>query len=316
MRFLTSLFRQNVPFDSASAAALSGAVRAVGGSDAVRKSALDVTSHLHMASGASGQVHVRALHEGGLEMVLWSDGTLRVEPFPHASDVTVFTDHWHDDNGDCVLVRVLDGSSAVDLPFGVMEQALRNSPFTGDAWAISAGSDEITVLVLDGLGHGPLAGNVAIAGIEALRGLTPSSPSDDLRAVHGALKGTVGAAAAVARVASRGVVDFSGIGNIEATLVMGGRRAGLVSFPGIVGQGSPSFRLFRHVLLGRSHLIMHTDGLRARWKPTDYPDLFVRHPALIAGVLFRDCWRQSDDALVLVIEVSDDVHAKFDHLPA
>jgi hypothetical protein len=51
-------------------------------------------------------------------------------------------------------------------------------------------------------------------------------------------------------------------------------------------------------------LVMYTDGIRANWSPAKYPGLFQRHPALIAAVLFRDCWRQSDDAFIVVIDVS------------
>lgn len=79
--------------------------------------------------------------------------------------------------------------------------------------------------------------------IKALRATAPISPAEDLRLLHDALKGTVGAAAAVTRVAGHGVVDFSGIGNIEATLVTQARRAGLMSYPGAIGERSPAFRL-------------------------------------------------------------------------
>jgi len=47
-------------------------------------------------------------------------------------------------------------------------------------------------------------------------------------------------------------------------------------------------------------VIMHSDGLSARWKLSDYPGLFERHPAVIAGVLYRDNVRIRDDATVLV----------------
>jgi hypothetical protein len=169
---------------------------------------------------------------------------------------------------------------------------------------MSATPEALTLMVVDGLGHGPLAQNAAFAGVEALRAMRPSSPPVDLRLVHDALKGTVGAAGAVARIdPAHKFVDFCGLGNIEGALLIGDRRAGLVSQPGVVGQRTPNFRSYRHVLSGRTRLIMHTDGVRANGSPANYPGLFQRHPALIAGVLFRDCWRQSDDALLLVIDV-------------
>jgi hypothetical protein len=47
-----------------------------------------------------------------------------------------------------------------------------------------------------------------------------------------------------------------------------------------------------------------TDGVRPDWFPSRYPEVFQRHPALIAVLLFRDCWRPSDDVLVVVVDVS------------
>jgi hypothetical protein len=48
-------------------------------------------------------------------------------------------------------------------------------------------------------------------------------------------------------------------------------------------------------------LILHSDGLSARWDLDDYAGLRRRHPALIAGVLFRDHRRLRDDASVVVV---------------
>lgn len=305
MHFLTSLPHRHIAIDHLPAPALTGAVHALAGSDAVRNVALGFASRLHMAPGASGRVHVRALEGGGLEMMVVSTGILHIDPSPDNPDVTVLTDHWHDDKGDCALVRVLDGPEAADLPFGVMEHALRGAPSSGDAWAMCAGPDGLTVLLMDGLGHGPLAQNAAVAGVEALSGMAPVSPSEDLRQVHAALRGTVGAAGGMARLdPAHKAVDYCGIGNIDAALVIDNRRAGLVSYPGVVGHGTPTFRTYRHVLASKTRLVMHTDGVRASWSPTRYPGLFQKHPALIAAVLFRDCWRQSDDALIFVIDVS------------
>ena len=49
-----------------------------------------------------------------------------------------------------------------------------------------------------------------------------------------------------------------------------------------------------------SLLVMHSDGLATRWQLDKYPGLAMRHPALIAGVLYRDFSRGRDDVTVLV----------------
>ena len=48
-------------------------------------------------------------------------------------------------------------------------------------------------------------------------------------------------------------------------------------------------------------MILHSDGLSAQWEIDSYPGLAASHPALIAGVLFRDHRRGRDDAAVVAM---------------
>jgi hypothetical protein len=48
-------------------------------------------------------------------------------------------------------------------------------------------------------------------------------------------------------------------------------------------------------------LVMHSDGLSARWDLRRHPGLMRAHPALIAAALYRDHGRNNDDATVVVI---------------
>ena len=45
---------------------------------------------------------------------------------------------------------------------------------------------------------------------------------------------------------------------------------------------------------------MHSDGLGTQWRLDRYPTLSQKHPSLIAGVLYRDFYRERDDVTVLV----------------
>jgi hypothetical protein len=46
---------------------------------------------------------------------------------------------------------------------------------------------------------------------------------------------------------------------------------------------------------------MHSDGVSARWDLSRYPGLLLRHPNVVAGVIYRDFSRGRDDALVVVV---------------
>ena len=48
-------------------------------------------------------------------------------------------------------------------------------------------------------------------------------------------------------------------------------------------------------------LLLHSDGLGTHWRTDAYPGLMTRHPALVAGVLYRDFRRRRDDVTVLVV---------------
>ena len=48
-------------------------------------------------------------------------------------------------------------------------------------------------------------------------------------------------------------------------------------------------------------LLMHSDGITTRARVDAYPGLATRHPALVAGVIFRDFYRGRDDATVLAV---------------
>jgi hypothetical protein len=49
-------------------------------------------------------------------------------------------------------------------------------------------------------------------------------------------------------------------------------------------------------------LIMHSDGLTGRWSLDAHQGLAARHPAVIAGMLYRDCLRGRDDATIVVVK--------------
>jgi anti-sigma regulatory factor (Ser/Thr protein kinase) len=173
----------------------------------------------------------------------------------------------------------------------------------GDGFLIVHGSPVTSVLLVDGLGHGPGAAEAAEAAIGSFRAHPGESPADALQRMEGALRPTRGAAVAVARL-DRGtrVARFSGIGNIAAA-VLGETGPGrhMVSDHGIAGQTSRAPREYEYPLPPRFSVVLHSDGITARWKLEAYPGLMRRHPMIAAGVLFRDFRRPNDDATVVVL---------------
>ena len=111
---------------------------------------------------------------------------------------------------------------------------------------------------------------------------------------------TRGGAAACARIVGD-KVSYAGVGNISGTLISVGRSQGLVSQNGTLGLHQRRTQQFEYQRERGALLIMHSDGVSARWDLKNRPDLLVRHPAIIAGAIYRDHGRRSDDATVVVV---------------
>jgi len=206
--------------------------------------------------------------------------------------------------GTALLARVRPASApvqpgpevgAVCLPVGGEEVC-------GDAWAVEVFPDRTVVLVADGLGHGLPAATASREAVRVFRQVARSEPDDILRALHAALRPTRGAAAAVAvldRAAGR--VRYAGIGNVAGVLVGPGGRQGLVSLSGTLGHEVRKVSPFEYPWPAGGLLVMHSDGLGSQWDVGRYPGLISRHPALVAGVLYRDGRRGRDDVTVVVV---------------
>jgi anti-sigma regulatory factor (Ser/Thr protein kinase) len=208
-----------------------------------------------------------------------------------------------DGAGTAVLVRLrLAGPAPVgDVTVAGVSVAQHGETVCGDAWSWTAGPDGWSVLVADGLGHGPAAAAAAAAAVRAFQAHAGDPAADILAAAHAAMRQTRGAALGIAEVRpSRGELTFTGVGNIGGTILIPGASRSLVSQPGIVGHECRKIQTFSYPWSKESVLVLYSDGLLTRWTLARYPALRGRDPALIAAVLYRDFARGRDDVTVVV----------------
>lgn len=187
------------------------------------------------------------------------------------------------------------------LEVGAVCVRMKSEPVCGDAWAIHERNGAATVLVVDGLGHGPFAADAAR---EATRVFSAQAASDVeliLKEIHDALKKTRGAAGALAELnLLRATVRFAGIGNISGAVLVGDKRHNMVSQNGTLGAEQRRIAGFDYPFSEGALLVMCSDGVSTHWDLRPYPGLIARHPALVAAVLHRDFTRGRDDATVVV----------------
>lgn len=192
--------------------------------------------------------------------------------------------------------------SLANASTGVVCLALDGEEECGDAWAVDVGAGRMTALLVDGLGHGPEASAAALAAISVFRDAPADPPELMLGAMHEALHETRGAALSVTSVdLVSGTARFCGVGNVDGRVATPDTNRHLIPQVGIVGHTMPRAIAAKVPWPADARLVMYSDGISSRWRAEDYPGLLARHPALLAGVLFRDYARKRDDSTVLVL---------------
>jgi len=184
--------------------------------------------------------------------------------------------------------------------FGAICLPMHGEVECGDAWYIVGEAERTAVIVIDGLGHGTFAAEAARAGVGAFAASPWETPQQIMLLAGAAMSKTRGGAAACAQVQGNRV-SYSGIGNISGALISREKSQGLVSHAGTLGMQVRRAQQFEYDRPAGTLLVMHSDGLSARWSYKDRPDLFMHHPAIIAALLYRDHARERDDATVVVI---------------
>ncbi|MCO5974993.1 ATP-binding protein [Actinoallomurus soli] len=213
--------------------------------------------------------------------------------------------------GTVVLARVgaaaAGGADGIEVG-GVLTPHPAESA-VGDGYGVAWEGDRLTVVVVDGLGHGPAAAEARQAALDVAGRHTVTDVARLLREIDTGLRTTRGAAAGVAQVdgwARR--LTYGGVGNVAGRLHPPREGRTLLSVPGILGAGVParSHRLDSADWTDPALLVLHTDGINGRWRLEDYPQADRHHPAVLAALIWRDANRGNDDATVVVVRTPTD----------
>jgi negative regulator of sigma-B (phosphoserine phosphatase) len=175
---------------------------------------------------------------------------------------------------------------------------------SGDAFLVRGTAAGVLVAVVDGLGHGEEAADVAERALASLRKTAGEAPTHCVTACHRALRGSRGVALTVAAIdplAERLV--WVAVGNVEAAVLRRGRNGApttRLTVPlrgGVVGDRLPPLRESTAPLAAGDHQVCATDGLAPAFLSS--LDVPLAPPAL-ARRLHAEYARADDDALVLV----------------
>jgi anti-sigma regulatory factor (Ser/Thr protein kinase) len=223
---------------------------------------------------------------------------------------TEFDIHSEMGRGTAVVARVRSpGSRAAVMKgdralvsTGAICRPIRGEFVCGDAWRVLDQPHRTVIVVADGLGHGRDAAIAATAAMQVVLEHPQASPAEMIHLAHGALRSTRGAALAAAAIdrLSR-TVRFAGVGNIIGAVVTAQGMRSMASHNGIVGHELRRVQEFGYPWADDACVLLHSDGISARWRLDQHPGLIARDPALIAGIIFRDHQRGRDDATALAV---------------
>jgi serine phosphatase RsbU (regulator of sigma subunit) len=186
------------------------------------------------------------------------------------------------------------------MEFGVVSRPHPAYEVNGDAHMVERRDNFILVSIVDGLGHGPDAAKASRRAIEVLAGNDWGNVADLLRKCHYALQPTRGAAMALARIdLNQARLTYCGVGNIEARLI-GRTSSRPISYNGIVGSILPHFQVFEYSFQPGDLVLMHSDGISARFDLKQYPHVTTQPVQLLAEAIARDWARPHDDATIII----------------
>lgn len=209
----------------------------------------------------------------------------------------------HPDHGTALLAsfRIEGQRPEVPLNLGGISVARSGESVCGDDWDVHYSGARASILLCDGLGHGPAAAEAAATAVRAFHTKAGSPLPSVMEAVHLAMRPTRGGTVAIADLDfQRTTLYYVGVGNLAGAILSAGKARHLVSHNGTAGHTAVRIQEFSYEFPINAMLIMHSDGLATQWSLDRYPGLAERSPTLIAGVLYRDFARGRDDVTVVV----------------
>ena len=170
---------------------------------------------------------------------------------------------------------------------------------SGDAVIVSQHNKSVMISVIDALGHGPKAADVAQTCTEWL-GTTARgemAAAGVVQGLHRALHGSRGAAALVLLLTTKGVEACS-VGNVELRSSTG--KLPFVLTPGVLGVRLRAPRSAFAAAPLSDRFVAYSDGISGRF---DLKSMRAQSPAELAVYLFNTHRYDHDDASVVVIDV-------------
>ncbi|MBI2393428.1 MAG: SpoIIE family protein phosphatase [Deltaproteobacteria bacterium] len=260
-------------------------------------------------AGGSGVVLVRPVGDVTgryVEILAIDRGAPLDEPeaaLQPAAALSAEFDAWSAPAEGAVVVSRVGRVAALRCEVGAVSVPFPGETECGDGYFLEVAGARARLAVVDGLGHGHDAAEATRAAIGALSRMGGRPLAAVMEELHEALRRTRGAAVGLGDVDfAAHTLEWIGIGNIAGSVPdRDGTLRGVASYNGIVGHNVRGLQSMPYSWGQRGHAVFHTDGVSSTWVRARYPGVQQHHPAIFAGLIFRDHCRGRDDATVLVV---------------
>ncbi len=189
------------------------------------------------------------------------------------------------------------------LEHGTHIRPCQGERVAGDATVVRPLDEGLFVAIIDVLGHGDEAHELARV-IEAFLGRFGSDDvAGSMTRLHQHVKGTRGAAVGLCAIDAAGRASYVGTGNTVLRRI-GKLDTRLVSQDGILGQIMRTPRPQAVQLEAGDLLVLYTDGVPDRFSSDDYPSIHDHAPKDVARTVVERFGKGYDDAACIAVRFS------------
>ena len=171
----------------------------------------------------------------------------------------------------------------------------------GDTGIIKEFDHKLFISIIDVLGHGKEAYDIAVVSKDFLEENYRKDLVEVMKGLHKHLRNSRGAVAGLCLLdLITGELKYVGTGNITAR-IFGTNTVRIVQRPGIIGYAIRTIREERMKLYNNDVLLLYTDGIKEHFKLEDYPELLQDNTRTIATDIINKFGKKNDDAACIVL---------------
>jgi len=174
---------------------------------------------------------------------------------------------------------------------------------SGDTGIIRKGAETLSVTLIDVLGHGDEAAELADEVRDTLSSIDQLSPLATIEHLHRTFRGSRGMVASCVCIhTNTGILEYCGIGNISAR-IFGRRPHQFVNRDGVVGYRMASPKTHMWNLNEGDVFVMHSDGITSRFYNEDIEPKLALSAQDLAKHIVHTYGKSIDDSSCLVVRV-------------